>query len=327
MGLLKVLQNINILKIGGFIIMTTDTNSVTYFNKSLESLNLLNFEAAINFIDLAITNAVKKDFYMLQKTKILFVANLLLKCSDYILENILYFYQHSPLHIFSQILYYYQTSSGCSTLSLQELLTQNNIPSILANEYSSFIDNPNVDLLEKAIYAKENNSYLTCIHYCDLLLKQDPSNISIYLMKAKCQHLLGEHNIAIDTYKEILSLQPNLVPIYHDLGIIMMELKRYPEAISCFQQATVLDPSKVDYITQLAEAFYQWRKYDSALTNFKKALAKKPSCSEILLRIADTYNQTNKPKKAKKYYKKVLNLKPYNNSLNTKMPLICNLTD
>lgn len=284
-----------------------EISSTIHFKKSLEFLRLSNYQSAIESIGAAINNSTDKNFYMFQKIKILFVGQLFSECSDYIELNLIDLYKQSSLYIFSQVLYYYQTTSGCSTSDLEYLLLTNNIPSILANEYQIFINNPTLNLLEKIIFAEEANDYSLCVNYCDLLLKKDPTNITTCLIKAKCHCLLKDYDLGISTYKKAISLEPNVPSIYNELGNVMLGLNYYPEAISCFQDALDLDPSNSYFRTQLAEGFYLWKKYDSALINFKKVLAKKPGCPEVLLRIASTYEEIHKPRKAKRYYKKVIN--------------------
>lgn len=290
-----------------------ENNLNNYFNMSLESLHLFDFEGAIHLIDLAITHATKKEFYMFQKVKILFVACLYPKCSYYIEENLTYFYKYCSLNIFSQILYYYQQSCGGSADSLNQLLIQKSIPSILAHKYVAIINKEDVNFLEEATHAMDQNDYATCINYCNLLLKQNAPPISVYLMKAKSHQILGQYDLAIKTYKKALILQANLASIYYNLSLIMIALKQYAKAISYSQQALRIEPSNVVYRSLLAEGFYKWRKYDSALIYFKKVIGQNPNCTEAYLRIADIYNITQKPKKARRYYKKILQLKLPNN--------------
>lgn len=283
-----------------------EINPDTHFHKALEFLRLSNYQSALESINLAIICSLSKDFYMFQKVKILFVAQMFPQCSDYIAEHLKTLYQNSPLYIFSQILYYYQCSSNCSTLVLEDLLATNNIPSVLAHEFPFFINHPDINLLEKIISTKESNDYSTCIDYCDLLLNNDPSDLTVQLIKAKCHTLLGDYDLGISTYNHAITLSPNTPSIYSELGTVFLSLKEYPRAISYFEKALDLAPSNISLVNQLAESFYLWKKYDSALIYFKKILSVNPHCHETLLRIAATYEYTNRPKKAKKYYKKVL---------------------
>lgn len=284
-----------------------EIHSDAHFHKSLEFLRLSNYQLALESIDLAITSSHSKDFYMFQKVKILFVAQMFAQCSDYITRNLTTLYKQSSLYIFSHLLYYHQASSGCLTPDLEDLLRTNSIPSILAKEYPLFLSNPDTELIEKILISKEAQDYTACIDYCNLFLNKDTSNITVYLIKAKCHCLLGAYDLGILTYEKAIDLEPKAPSIYNEIGTIMLEIENFSRAIFYFQKAHDLDPSSLYFSTQLAEGFYLWKKYDSALLNFKKVLTKNPRCSETLLRIADIYDQTNKPKKAKKYYKKVLN--------------------
>ena len=282
-----------------------EINSDVHFHKSLEFLRLSHYQSALESIDLAIANNCSNNFYRFQKIKILFVAQMFSQCADYINQNLKVLYTGSSLHIFSQVLYYYHASSGCSLASLEDLLLTHGIPCILASEYSVFIKEPHIDLRENILSAQGSDDYITCIDYCDLYLNKDSSNVEVYLIKAKCHCLLGEHDLAVCAYEQAIDLAPNTPTLYNELGTAMLTFENYPRAICCFEKALELDPSNTEFTNQLAEAFYRWKNYDRALLHFKKVLAQNPKCTETLLRIANIYEYINKPRKAKKYYKKI----------------------
>lgn len=283
-----------------------ESNPDLYFQDSLDSLRISDYEAAIESINLALTSSNNKSYYMFQKIKILFLAKRFINCANYIENHLVRLYESGSLYIFAQILHYYQSSLNCPSSYLKNLLIINNIPSILADDLEIFLNNPKLDLLDIISSSEEDGDYEICIDYCILLLSKEPHHITAYLTKARCHYLIGQEEFCISTYRQAIDLKPDVPFIYSELGNVMIDLKRYPEAIHYFQKAHELDPSKAEFMTQLAEAYFSWRKYDSALMNFKKALPKTADSGEILLRIADTYEQINKPKKAKKYYNKVL---------------------
>lgn len=299
--------------IGGINMMTNTTDNQvnthkelspnTYFEKSLDAFNNSNKNDAIYFIDLAISSCSKKEFFMFQKAKMFFALKSYSECSNYIEENILFFYKNCSLYIFSQIINYYQLCTTYSPASLSLILRSKNIPYALACEYYHIINKNNVDFINKAVIAKKNNKYELCISYCDLVLNYNNSEASTYLLKSQCHHLLGQTDLAISAYTKLLELTPFNDSIYHTLGIVMMELNRYPEAISFFEQATKLLPSNTEYRFCLGDAFFKWRKYDSALKCFKDVITKEPTHINSYIRIAEIYIQINNNKKARKYYK------------------------
>lgn len=303
-------------------------NLNNYFYLSLKALRLLKFEEAVNLIDLAIIDSPKKEFYMFQKSKILFVASLFPKCARYIEQNIVFFYKHCSLGIFSQILYYYEQSSKVCPTSLSHLLSAKGIPFVLADEYIAIYNKAEVNFLEKATDAMSHNNYAKCISYCDLIFKEGRPPVSAYLLKGEAHQILGEYDLAARSYKKAQTLDPHLISTYHNLGLMAMELKSYAKGILYFQQALNLEPANLECHSLLAEAFYKWKKYDSALFHLKKITTQKPGCFETHLRIANIYTMTNRSRKAKKHYKKALRLqKTEDHPLDNKMPLICSYTD
>ena len=296
-------------------IIATDVDSSKYFYTSVELFETFDCEGAISFIDLAINTSTKKEFYMFQKVKMLFALQMYSRCAVYIEDYLLFFYSNCSLYIFSKILHYYHISTDCSTYLLRKLLSDQNIPTVIAIEYESISNKGHSDFFKKALLAKSNNDFLTCISYCDLLLREHNDDPSIYITKGECHHLLGEHDLALLMYQKAILIAPNNDLIHHDLGIIMMALERYPEAIASFNEATDLVPSNIKYKINLGEAFYRWKKYDSALKCFKEVIHKTPTHIDSYLRIAEIYIQINQTKKAKKYYKKA-------NHMGRKMPTV-----
>ena len=288
-----------------------EIDSDTYFQESLASLRLSKYDEAVKSIDLAILNSSNKNFYMFQKAKILFVARMFAKCSHYIEDNLISFYDNSSRYIFSQILYYYQAATDCPISHLSHLLVTHDIPSILAHIYKEFINNPKINLLEIIIYSQEAGDYPSCIDYCELLLSKDPSNTTAHLIMARCYCLLGQYDAGITTYRNIIRLHPDVPSIYIELGKVMAGLKHYREATHYFEKALDIDPSNPELMTQLGDGYLLRRKYDRALASFKQALSKKPDCPETLLRIASTYDRTDRPRRAKKYYNRRQKLKSF----------------
>ena len=279
-----------------------------YFDKSLQSLHKSNYKDAIYFIDLAIDMAPKKEFYMFQKVKIFFVSELYYDCAKYIENNILFFYKNCSLYIFSHIISYYHLSTESSIPTISKMLSQNNIPAVLALEYESIMNKREIDFLEKANFSRKNGEYHRCIQYCDLLLHLNNDDGIAYKMKAKCHYLLGNYETSILIYKKAIILTPDDDEIYHALGIIMMDLQRYADAISYFLKATTMSARNIEYKYSLGNAFYKWKKYDSALKCFKQIIAKDPRNIDSFLNIAEIYAQINQPKKAKKYYRRAIYL-------------------
>lgn len=285
--------------------MCSDANDENiYFKKSLISLQISNYNSAINYIDKAIATSKNKSFYRFQKIKILYVAKMYDECAKYIESQLMDLYKNSSLHIFCQIIRYFKESTNCSTSDLENLLKKNNIPLVLASDFKLFIKKANLNLFQHVLYLNESNDYSKCIGYCDLVLDKDHFNITCYLIKARCYCLLDCYDLAISTYEKVLILESDTASIYNEFATVLMNLKQYPKAIAVFESALKLEPSNSHLINQLAECYYLWKKYDSALIYFKKSLRKNPRCTETLLRIASLYEETNSPKKAKRYYKK-----------------------
>src|SRR6056300_1633650 len=70
---------------------------------------------------------------------------------------------------------------------------------------------------------------------------------------------------SIDLYKEILSINPNLVPAINNLGAAYESLNNFFEAEKYYLQCFNINQEEIVFINNLANIFLKQRKLDKAI--------------------------------------------------------------
>lgn len=81
---------------------------------------------------------------------------------------------------------------------------------------------------------------------------------------------------AISEYHMALTLNPELVGTYNQLGIALGELGRHKEAITCFRQSIKVDPKYLQAYDNLAVTYTRIKKWEEARKAWEKALEINP---------------------------------------------------
>lgn len=89
--------------------------------------------------------------------------------------------------------------------------------------------------------------------------------------------------------------------LYHDLGFIQHNLKKYNEAMQSFEKAASLDPEDQKSLILLAEYYLKRDKVDQAIATYEKINAKWPEIKPIKSKIAQLLMAQNKDDQAQAY--------------------------
>ncbi len=97
-------------------------------------------------------------------------------------------------------------------------------------------------------------------------------NPNIYLNYANFLGLSGSHDEAVNYYQKALLLNPNLDAAHNNLGSILFDLKRLPEAQVHLKKAIELNPDYWEANSHLANIYFQNGEYQQAIEFYRKAL-------------------------------------------------------
>ena len=81
---------------------------------------------------------------------------------------------------------------------------------------------------------------------------------------------------SINLYREILSINPNIIPAINNLGAAYESLNNFFEAEKYYLQCFNFNQEEIVFINNLANIFLKQRKFDKAIELFKKSLKIQP---------------------------------------------------
>ncbi|NIV11338.1 MAG: tetratricopeptide repeat protein, partial [Aliifodinibius sp.] len=112
------------------------------------------------------------------------------------------------------------------------------------------------------ILFSERKDYRQALHYFRLALKAVPEEPLFLLNTAKAHKNLRQFNDAIDSFRKIITINPNLHFSYAGLGSVYLEQGNYEDAIKYFQTAIRLAPDNSDHHYNLSLAFQKNNNHD-----------------------------------------------------------------
>src|SRR5579883_611112 len=80
---------------------------------------------------------------------------------------------------------------------------------------------------------------------------------------------------AVETYQQIVNLEPDNPVGYGDLGAAYLSMGKYEETIGAFQKSLAIKPT-ADVYSNLGTVYFYLKKYPEAVAMFQKAVDKHP---------------------------------------------------
>jgi tetratricopeptide (TPR) repeat protein len=119
-------------------------------------------------------------------------------------------------------------------------------------------------------------------------------------------YALGRYDEAEKFLRMILTIQPDSIDAYNDLGIILKVLERPDEAISVYQQALELDPNNAKLHNNLANIFKENGDFEPAESHYRKALAHDPAYVDAHRNLGMLYKEFHRYDNAEASYRQAL---------------------
>jgi tetratricopeptide (TPR) repeat protein len=117
-------------------------------------------------------------------------------------------------------------------------------------------------------------------------------------------------NQALQSYDQIIRIQPNNAIVYNNMGILFNKKCQYQKAEACFDRATKIDSS-------YANAWYNWgntlndqEKYELAIEKYKKAIACRHSFAEAYNNMGECFGKCNQRDQALIAFNKAVAINP-----------------
>jgi tetratricopeptide (TPR) repeat protein len=129
------------------------------------------------------------------------------------------------------------------------------------------------------------------------------------LEKAAHQEMMnGNLDYALTCINQLIAQSSEKVNCWHTKGLILEELKRFPEAIEAYRRAHQLNPNWQKPILSLGLIYYDLNEFALARDYLKKSIAIKPGV--VALTILSNLELNTTPEKALQYAEMALELEP-----------------
>jgi arylsulfatase A-like enzyme/Tfp pilus assembly protein PilF len=137
--------------------------------------------------------------------------------------------------------------------------------------------------------------------WVDKALKINPKNLKAWYQKG-WMSMGYDPAAAADAFEQTLAIQPSFAMAHRDLGMLLLQQQRFPEAASHLEKAAELGIDQARLYNFLGIAYSRTARFSAAAGVYKKALAKDPSYAEAHLNLSYAYQKLNRPADAKAEY-------------------------
>ena len=121
---------------------------------------------------------------------------------------------------------------------------------------------------------------------------------------------LGSHDLAINAYKEAITLKPDFAIAYYNIGVAHANSGRYAEAIIAYKSAVALKPDDAKAYHGMGVAYAHCGRYAEAITRYKQAIALEPGNAAVHLNLGIANEMLNRYASAINAYDTAIRLDP-----------------
>ena len=119
-------------------------------------------------------------------------------------------------------------------------------------------------------------------------------------------NLGNSDDIKLKTFEQALKLTPNDPVIHNNLGIYLIQSRKFQKAIECFKKAIQINPDFELAHSNLGNVFQELGEFQDALSSYQKAINIKPSFAQAHYNLGNVLNKIGKTRNAISSYKEAL---------------------
>ena len=108
----------------------------------------------------------------------------------------------------------------------------------------------------------------------------DKNVYQVYVCHAIAYSDAGRTDLAIDKYKEAITVNPNMPNAYILLGNIYVEQHKYLEALDCYKKASEINPNDAKTYTFIGNTYFMLNDLENAIQTYRTALAHNEQAQE-----------------------------------------------
>ncbi|MDO8301657.1 MAG: tetratricopeptide repeat protein, partial [Sedimentisphaerales bacterium] len=139
-----------------------------------------------------------------------------------------------------------------------------------------------------------------------------PDSAPLHLGMAVAIESEGKFAEAIDHYRQVVRIEPNLPSAAYNLANALRQQGKYDEAAVCYRRALQLQPNNVDYYNNLGATLAMQGKIGDAADCFYQALRIDPNNTQTHYNLAMLLSEQRKYNESIKHYRIVLKHDPNN---------------
>ena len=151
-----------------------------------------------------------------------------------------------------------------------------------------------IDLLTKARAAFQSQNYSEAEALANKALKLDGASPDAHMTMGILKASTGQLEEAIQHFKAVLKVQPQLAQVRANLATALYEHQDYEEAIIEFEKALRADPNLIKARLTYASTLRKASHYDKAIDEYQKILSRYPQSHEALNGAGLTYMNQDK---------------------------------
>jgi len=129
-----------------------------------------------------------------------------------------------------------------------------------------------------------------------------PRTIQDFFLAAVQAEEAGEKHRAIETYHQILAIDPDYAPASINLGTLHFHLRQYAQAEEFYRRATIADPSYVLAYFDLGNVLDELERMDEAITAYRQAVTLAPGYADAHYNLALAYERKSQHRSALRHW-------------------------
>jgi len=142
------------------------------------------------------------------------------------------------------------------------------------------------------------------------LRQTEPANPQVWCVLGLLQAQLGNHDLALEAFREAVRLAPDLAIGHFGMGYAYQNQKRYAESVAAFQTAVRLSPDFWPAHTGLGISLYEMRRYAESVTACTDSIRLRPDEAQAYHTLALNHLAMGDRVKALGIYQTLLRLNP-----------------
>lgn len=171
------------------------------------------------------------------------------------------------------------------------------------------IRNPPPGKLRKLLDLYNRGELETALEKSEILVKEFPKSAILLNIQGTILNELGDLNLSAKTYRVAVTIDPDFVEAYKNLGLTLQAQGKLTTAVVCYNRALFLDQNQADIYFNLANAHNAQGKLNLALIAYENALKLNPAFHEAANNIGIVMQKLGRLEGAIDLFNKAISLK------------------